>query len=210
MRRYYSKKAKLAVRASIAAAILVFLLLCYLHYRVEAYTEVICTSSCSSFGQKVINDAVISAMQSFDTESFVSVMYGDNGKICGITANNEHINIITAQITEQIADALSGEEGSRVLVPAGTFSGISFLGGVGPDIKIAIFQVGSPDIEIVSTLESAGVNQSVYKLYANIRLELSAVMPTKNVDITVERQLLISETVIIGEVPDVFAQKTAE
>ncbi len=210
MRRYYSKKAKLIVRASIVVITLVFLLLCYLHYRVEEYTEVICTSSCSSFGQKVINDAVISAMQDCDIENLVSVIYDDDGKICGITANNEHINIITAYITERIADDLSGEEGSRVLVPAGTFSGISFLGGVGPDIKIEIFQVGSPDIEIVSSLESAGVNQSVYKLYANITLELSAVMPTRNVDITIERQLLISETVIIGEVPDVFAQQKAE
>ena len=203
MRRYYSKKCAVVMRITIVLFVLTGLVAIYVHYKVKEYTEVICSSNCQKFGQTIINEAIEQSMQSCNFDELVSVEYDTQGKVSSITADNLHINIITSQLTQYLSQRLADDKDSCVKVPAGTFSGISFLGGVGPDITIDIFQVGSPDVELVSEFEKSGINQTIYRLYAYITLELTAVMPTESVDVTVEREVLLAEKIIIGEVPAV-------
>lgn len=204
MRKYYSKRTKKLFKVFTVLLSLVVLLSIYVHFKVKEYTEVICISTCQRFGQEIINEAIEETMNSCNYNELVNVTYSKDGKINGISADNVHINLISSRIIEYIGETLSIASNCTVSVPAGTFSGISFLGGVGPDVDIEIFQVGSPDVEIYSTIESVGVNQSLYKIYAVINLELSAVMPTENVDVLIEREVLLNETVIIGEVPSTY------
>lgn len=201
MRRYYSKKCKIIMAVTAMIVTLICAMFVYVHFKVKEYTEVICSSNCQKFGQTIINEAIELSMSSCNFDELVSVTYDSNGKISGITADNMHINIITSQITQYLSQRLADDKDSSVKVPAGTFSGISFLGGVGPDVTIDIFQVGSPDVELVSELDNSGINQTIYRLYASVTLELTAVMPTESVDVTVEREVLLAEKVIIGEVP---------
>lgn len=201
MRRYYSKKCRRIMTMLGILVLCVSILLMYVHHKVKGYTEVICTSSCQKFGQTVINEAVEDCMSTCNFSELMCVNYGSDGSILSISADNVHINKITSQLTDYISQRLTDDSGSSVKVPAGTFSGISFLGGVGPGITIEIFQVSSPDVELVSRVDECGINQTVYRLYAIVTLELTAVMPTESVDVTVEREVLLDERIIIGEVP---------
>lgn len=203
MRRYYSKKYRIIMKL-LLCFLCVFVLVCvYIHYKVKEYTQVICSSNCNKFGQMIINEAIERSMNTCNYSELITIEYSSAGKVSGITADNVHINMITSQLTEHISKRLADDKDSCVKVPAGTFSGISFLGGAGPDVTIDIFQVGSPDVRLVSEFDNSGINQTVYKLYAFVTLELTAVMPTESVDVTVEREVLLAEKVIIGEVPSV-------
>lgn len=204
LRNYYSRKTRIILKLSLVMLVVILLVSLYVHYKVKEYTEVICISTCQRFGQTLINDAIEQTIYNCNYNELVKVSYSEDGKINGISADNMHINLISSSIIEYIGNKLGNSSDCIVSVPAGTFSGISFLGGAGPDVDIEIFQVGSPDVEIYSTIESAGVNQSLYKIYAVITLELAAVMPTENVEVTIEREVLLTETVIIGDVPSAY------
>ena len=56
----------------------------------------------------------------------------------------------------------------------------------------------------MSEFDDCGINQSRYRVYINISVELSAVLPIKTTEITVERQYLIAEKVIVGDVPEAY------
>ena len=86
----------------------------------------------------------------------------------------------------------------------GTLSGITFLAGRGFDLELRLHQLGSVSTKIMSEFDDCGINQSRYRVYINISVELSAVLPIKTTEITVDRQYLIAEKVIVGDVPEAY------
>ncbi|MBQ2581918.1 MAG: sporulation protein YunB, partial [Ruminococcus sp.] len=89
-------------------------------------------------------------------------------------------------------------------VPIGTLSGITFLAGRGFDLELKLHQLGSVSTRIRSEFDDCGINQSRYRVYINISVELSAVLPIRTTEITVESQYLLAEKVIVGDVPDAY------
>jgi sporulation protein YunB len=86
-------------------------------------------------------------------------------------------------------------------VPLGTLTGITYLSGRGPEVKIKLHQIGAVDAQIVSKFESAGINQTKHSLKIEVKVELSAILPGHSTDVTVEDEYLVGETVIVGQIP---------
>lgn len=168
------------------------------HIVLKQYADIVCRSSCWQYGEQLISKAVSKTLEDFDLDGIIS----DDDT--GYYVNSDMINEISLSLVDRINDSLSDELRSYVSVPAGAFTGISFLSGSGPDIRIDIYAVGSPKIELTERFESAGINQSLYELYAEVSVSFSAVMPSKSVTVTVSRQVLLAHRVIIGEVPQLY------
>jgi hypothetical protein len=64
--------------------------------------------------------------------------------------------------------------------------------------------IGSVVCKFVSNFESAGINQTLHKIYVNINAQIGVVFPLNSVSFNSEQQVLISECVIIGQVPEVY------
>ena len=94
------------------------------------------------------------------------------------------------------------DEGFKV--PIGTLSGINSLNGRGFDVELRLHQLGAVSTQFLSEFESCGINQSKYRVYIQIKVELSAVMAVKTTDITVDYQYLIGEKVVVGAVPNTY------
>ena len=67
-----------------------------------------------------------------------------------------------------------------------------------------LYQVGSVDTEFKSEFISAGINQTKYKVYLTVKLEVSAILPASSTDIMIDEDYLISETIIVGDMPDIY------
>ena len=50
----------------------------------------------------------------------------------------------------------------------------------------------------------AGINQTLYKISFNVLTEVAIVFPFKYIEIPLECQTIIAETIIVGDVPDSF------
>ncbi len=198
MRRYSSRKSVFIGRLCAAFAIIAALTAFIVHRRIEQYAEIICKSSCIRYGESVINNAVAEAMGSAD---FSLVLTAD-GKT--YTTNASAVNQIQIILTECIIDTLENEMHSAVSVPAGAFTGLSFLSGSGPEINIDIFSVASPSVCLQTNFESAGVNQTLFELTAIVTMEFSAVLPTESIPVSVVREVLLSQQIIVGDVPQFF------
>ena len=90
-------------------------------------------------------------------------------------------------------------------IPFGTALGIEWLSGSGPGIKVEVMPVGTVDTEIKSEIVSAGINQSHHRIILNVKANFTIVSAVSNIPTSIEINVCIAETVIVGEVPQSYA-----
>ena len=86
----------------------------------------------------------------------------------------------------------------------GSFTGISLLAGTGPGIKIKISSVGNVETDLKSEFISQGINQTLHRVYLQVKCEVSILTPFENITRDITNQVLIAENVIIGKIPSTY------
>ena len=86
----------------------------------------------------------------------------------------------------------------------GSFTGIKLLAGRGPGIKIRISTVGNVETDLKSEFEAQGINQTLHRIYLQVKCEVSILTPFKDITKDITNQVLIIENVIIGTVPNTY------
>jgi sporulation protein YunB len=89
-------------------------------------------------------------------------------------------------------------------VPLGTFTGIRFLNALGPNINLKMVPIGNVNCSFYSQFTSVGINQSHHRIYITMTASVSILLPIATHTITTMEQILICESIIIGEVPETY------
>ena len=133
-----------------------------------------------------------------------SVIQDEDGKVTMVKTNSPQINMMSreiANLAQANLDALGVQE---ISIAVGTFTGLALLTGFGPDVIIKVVPIGSAYCDFVSRFESAGINQTLHKLYLDVYANVSIVTPIDEPTITVKAEVLVCENLIVGEVPNVY------
>lgn len=152
-----------------------------------------------------VNDAVneIIGEGKYDFDYFIRLSTDSDGNITAISGNMTHINELSTEILNRVMEY--AEDGSvTVGIPLGNLFGISLLTGKGPVINVEVQMLTSSKTEFKSLVESAGINQSEYKLMLEISIDVAVLVPWGNQSATSVTEVLIADTVIIGTVPETY------
>lgn len=152
----------------------------------------------------IINSAVEKTLSEFSEQELVREVYDDSGQIVSVTLDSAKTNEVNSLITQAITQRIKDSEDEGFKVPIGTLSGITFLNGRGFDLSLRLHQIGAVSTQVMSEFESCGINQTKYRVYIQIKVELSAVLPIKTTDVSVDYQYLIGERVIVGKIPSTY------
>lgn len=155
------------------------------------------TSAINNAINKAISDAVI-------YNDIININYSNNGQINLIQAKTLEINKISNEIALATENNIVEFGSDGVLVPFGSFLGISVLSGMGPKINIKAIPIGNVICSFQSRFESAGINQTLHKIYVNVDATVGFVIPFYNQQFSTKHQVLICENIFIGEVPEVY------
>lgn len=152
-----------------------------------------------------INDCVnrIMSEHEYDYNYFVALEKGESGEIVAVTTNTSHVNAVSTQILGEIVKA-ANNGALDIRIPLGTLLGSNILLGRGPDIPVEINMLTSSYVRFDNTLISTGINQSRHTLIVKADVDVDIVIPWKTLSTTVETDVLIAETVILGRVPDTY------
>lgn len=148
-----------------------------------------------------ISDVV---MNSIIYDDLVNIISDEFGNISMIQANSLEINNLSKDLAQTCEERIVDFGKSGVTIPIGTFTGIPLLVGIGPRIRVKMTPIGSVVCRFVSHFESAGINQTVHKIYVRINATVAVVMPLSSRSFNAEQEVLISESVIVGQVPEVY------
>lgn len=167
------------------------------HYQEIAAQEGIKVSS------KILSNCIseIIASQNFKISDVISIQYGEDDKITSIETDAGKVNEIQLEILQSVNSNLSDVDNNCSDVPFGTLTDLPFLVGEGPNITIKYSQQGSATVDLTSEFEGAGVNQTVHRLYAHVETNIYSVSPIKSEITKFSFDYLLSETIIVGEVP---------
>lgn len=122
-----------------------------------------------------------------------------NGNIKMIGANIGTINEITSDIAVNIQNALENYPKSKVKIALGSLTGVKFLSGIGPDIKIKLSSTGAVNTDLKSEFMEKSINQTVHRVYLQIDCTVNILTPFEITKTDVSNQVLLIENVIIGE-----------
>lgn len=154
-----------------------------------------------------VNDAVYYTLSDeMRYADLVTITRNEKGDIVSVSANPLKINKIARDTASISQSNLKNLSLNGIPVPLGALTGIEAFAGLGPSIYFRIIPVSSVSCGFSSTFESVGINQTKHSIYLNVIADISIVMPSKTENFAVTTDILVGESVIVGEVPDAYLQ----
>ena len=152
-----------------------------------------------------INNAIseLMAEEKYSADSFVSFEKGTDGEVRAISCNMPQINALSAELLEKVLGSADNYT-ATVRIPLGNLSGISLLMGRGPKIPIQIVTLTSSRVGFKNNLVSAGINQTRHQISLEVKVDIDILIPWGSKSTQVVTEVLIADTVIVGQVPDTY------
>jgi len=146
-----------------------------------------------------------SALTAEDND-FLSVLARDSeGQVTSLSLNMAAVNRVKNKLSASLSEKTDGEKGSMtVAIPFGNLFGTLFLSGRGPLFHVRLEQSGAVKTDLVSEFADAGINQTLHRVLLTVESDYLLLLPLKSESVTVKTDVLLSETVIVGRVPDAF------
>lgn len=197
-------KRKLIIMLAIFLLIITLSLL-YLNFVVNPIIISTSTAKVKSLSQRAVENSVRQVINDnvlYDT--LITITRDNNGKIVTISSNSATINMLALELTEKSQNALSQMGATGVDIPIGSFSGMPIFTGRGPTVNIKMLPIGTINCKFESTFTSAGINQTNHRIFLKVISSVSVILPTANQVIKTETQIMISESIIVGEIPETY------
>lgn len=154
-----------------------------------------------------INEAVMEELGSIpeSQRALVSVEKAPDGTVSAIEIDSVEMNRLKTRLTNAVANRLLSIPKQNVGIPLGTLLGWQIMAGRGPDIPLQVVPASFVQSAIVDSLETAGINQTQHRVLIRFTVEMSAILPGYSTDVTVENEVCVAQTLIMGKVPQVYA-----
>jgi len=163
------------------------------------------TSTARAAGTNALNSAATAVInKGISYDDLFAVRTNNDGDVTMIEANSPNINRIAREIANLAQANLDALGALEVDVAAGTFSGMTLLIGYGPPVKLRILPIGYAKCDFISEFVSAGINQTIHKLYIEMHAEIEVVTPLEDPMINIKVEILVGENLIIGKIPDTY------
>lgn len=154
----------------------------------------------------LINDAIDKQMESGDIQ-YDRIVYFEkdlSGRITALKTNMSEVNRLKTAILNLINDEILALDTSQLGIPLGNLIFPELLSGKGPVIPIEILSIRNSDASFFNSFSEAGINQTLQQLSMEIRVDIAVLVLGRVNSFTVSSQVVIAETIIVGEVPETF------
>lgn len=188
----------------LSAAALIGFIEAKLNPIVSAAAQAQAQNSITALLEQAVTDDLLQRQISYN--DFVTIQRDDSGAITALTTDIAAMNLLRAELTACVLEALDGIDVSTVAVPLGSLFDFEALWARGPAIQVRSMSVGTVSAEFDSEFTSAGVNQTLHRIWLDLEVPITLLLPSGSVPVPVHTQLLVAETVIVGQVPDTYLQ----
>lgn len=201
-------------RAALTLLLLLFLLMLFLACSAAYLRSVstdIAVSDASDMVSVRINDAIAQLMRENDYggDYFITFEKAQSGEVTAISCNMARINALSAQILDRVVNVTENYT-ATVRIPLGNLTGISLLMGRGPKIPVEIITLTSSRVGFSNSLVTAGINQTKHQITLRVTVDIDVLVPWGSRSTQVATEVLIADTVIVGQVPDTFLNWNAQ
>ncbi len=163
-----------------------------------------CVEKAKSIATIITNDETTKAILDYQYSDFIVIHKDDLGNIMMLESNMKNINIVTSDIAWRIQASINSTQEEYVNFNLGALTGINMLSGSGSNVPIKISTVGNVQTNVVSSFTSAGINQTLHRLYLDIETQISILTPYNTISESITNQFILAENIIVGEIPETY------
>ncbi len=174
---------------------------------IKAITPILdksCEYAAKARATEVSNSKTTEVMRNYTYDDLIKIYKDSNGNITMLQSNIATINEITSSVAEKIQQGLIDEDESTVEMKLGSFLGTRILSGIGPNIKIKLKNTGTVETKVRSEFESTGINQTIHRIYLDVKCTVSVLTPYSVEEETITNEVVIAENVVVGLVPSTY------
>lgn len=201
--RRKSKSSASPLMLLIIVAAIVFLICSALF--LKDLSSQIAVSDASDIVTVNVNNVVSEIMRDgeYNGEYFVNLEKNSTGEVTAISSNMARINALSAEILHRVVGVTENQV-ITVEIPMGNLTGVSLLMGRGPSVPVQIIVLTSSRVEFNNSVVTAGINQTKHQINLEVIVDIDVLVPWDTLSTQVVTEVLIADTVIVGQVPNTF------
>ena len=154
------------------------------------------------------NDAIAQQIENGNIQ-YDRIVYFEkdlNGRITALKTNIGEVNHLKTDILNIINGKILALDAADIGIPIGSLFLPEFFSGKGPTIPVRILAIRNSEASFTSTFCQAGINQPLHQLIMEVDVDAAVLVLGETSTFSVSSQVVVAETVIVGEVPDTFIQ----
>lgn len=140
-----------------------------------------------------------------DYSDFVTITRNEAGEITALSADMARLNLLRAELSAHLLERLEDSQ-LELTVPVGSLLPIEPTWARGPELHLRALALGTASAEFESEFTSAGINQTRHRLWLELSVPVTVLLPGGGEELTVDSRLCVAETVIVGQVPQTWFQ----
>lgn len=196
---------KLPVLMVLALAVWAFL---GLRSRLWPVVRSLARTQVTNTASDLINDAILEQIMEGQIQ-YDRIVYFEkdlNGRITALKTNMAEVNRLKTETLNIINDEILAEDTQNLGVAVGSLILPEFFSGRGPSIPVRILSIRNSDANFQSEFTEAGINQTLQKLRMDVIMDVTVLVLGQTETITVSSQMVVAETIIVGDVPATYLQ----
>ena len=156
----------------------------------------------------LINDAIAKQIANGNIQYDRIVFFEKDldGRITALKTNMSEVNRLKTDVLNIINDDILALDTTDIGIPLGSLFLPELLSGRGPAIPVHIISIRNSDATFTSRFNQAGINQTIHQLIMVVSIDVSVLVLGRTNSFTVSSEVVVAETVIVGDVPDTFLQ----
>lgn len=196
------------LRRLILCVFLLLVLLAFLRFKYNSAITGLAETQVRNATSDLINDAIDKQIEEEDIH-YDRIVYFEkdlNGKITALKTNMSEVNRLKTSILNLINDEILQMDTSDIGIPIGSLFLPELLSGRGPAFPVSILSIRNSDASFSSDFVEAGINQTLHQLNMQISVDVAVLVLGQTNYFTISSQVVVAETIIVGQVPDTFFQ----
>ena len=204
MPRWLRKVFRLMILLVIVGSLLLIIFRVKFHGTIRSLAETQVKNTTSD----LINDAIDQQIDLGNIQ-YDRIVYFEkdlNGKITALKTNMSEVNRLKTDILNIINDEILALDNSDIGIPIGSLFLPEFFSGKGIAIPVHILSIRNSDANFVSHFSQAGINQTLHQLIMEVSVDVAVLVLGETSSFTIASEVVVAETVIVGEVPQTYLQ----
>ena len=182
-----------------------FLFIEYMRPRIISVSQNFAENEVSMVIDREVKRLMLNEFLSYDKITIIS--RDDSGRVTSVSANSILINNFANELDIAIGNEIDKADLMENKIYLSALLGSDLLAGLGPKIPIRFQPVSVTHADITHKFEEAGINQTIHTINLVISVDIEILLPFAYSVMTVESEMPIAQTLIVGTVPDAYFNK---
>jgi sporulation protein YunB len=185
----------------------IFVTLAILIHKASPSLAVLAKAEAREYVMRAINDSVKQEVDGgrLRYDEMVSLVRDGDGAVSALVTDMVKLNLIQANISNRIALNVVNLINNNMSIHLGDIANSVFFSGRGPAIPVRVQAVSDVSTRVVNSFTDSGINQTHHKIALEVSVTVEILIPGGNTSAEVVTEVAVAETIIVGKVPNFYA-----